>query len=28
VVHDAPPPAPGSLVGVAWGAGAVVPLFA
>jgi putrescine transport system ATP-binding protein len=28
VVHKAPPPAPRSLVGLAWGAGAVVPLFA
>lgn len=28
LVHNAPPPAPGSAVGVAWGAGAVVPLFA
>ena len=28
VVHPAPPPAPGSAVGLAWGAGAVVPLFA
>jgi putrescine transport system ATP-binding protein len=28
VVHNAPPPAPGSVVGLAWGAAAVVPLFA
>jgi putrescine transport system ATP-binding protein len=28
VVHPAPPPAPGSAVGLAWGADAVVPLFA
>jgi putrescine transport system ATP-binding protein len=28
VVHNTPPPAPGSLVGVAWGAASVVPLFA
>jgi putrescine transport system ATP-binding protein len=28
VVHNVPPPAPGSVVGVVWGAGAVVPLFA
>jgi putrescine transport system ATP-binding protein len=28
VVHDAPPPAPRSLVGLMWEAGAVVPLFA
>jgi putrescine transport system ATP-binding protein len=28
VVHSAPPPAPGSAVGLAWGAASVVPLFA
>jgi putrescine transport system ATP-binding protein len=28
VVHQAPPPAQGSIVGVAWGAASVVPLFA
>jgi putrescine transport system ATP-binding protein len=28
VVHNAPPPAPGTIVGLAWGAAAVVPLFA
>jgi putrescine transport system ATP-binding protein len=28
VVHDALPPAQGSIVGVAWGAASVVPLFA
>ncbi len=28
VVHPAPPPAPGSAVGLAWGAASVVPLFA
>jgi putrescine transport system ATP-binding protein len=28
VVHPAPPPAPGSAVGLVWGAASVVPLFA
>jgi putrescine transport system ATP-binding protein len=28
VVHPAPPPAPGSAIGLAWGVASVVPLFA